>query len=219
MNVLSKLGCTPYFRLMSSAGVLALSLLWAATFPEKTSAGDLRPDRVIQTIVSQLVNELETNRSVLEADRSLLYAFVDEVIWPHLAIDKISKLILGTHFKAASMEQRQAFTNEFMALMVRTYATAMFEYTGREEIIFEPYQYEPDARTSIVQTLIILPGQNPVPVDYAFLRYADGRWKIYDVKIDGISLVLSYRRSYDQIIQRQGLDSLIESLRTQSDSS
>ena len=106
-----------------------------------------------------------------------------------------------------------------MDLMIRTYATAMFEYTGREEIIFEPYQYEPDARTSIVQTLIILPGQNPVPVDYAFLRYADGRWKIYDVKIDGISLVLSYRRSYDQIIQRQGLDSLIESLRTQSDSS
>ena len=94
----------------------------------------------------------------------------------------------------------------------------MFEYTGREEIVFEPYQYEPDARTSIVQTRIALPGQAPVPVDYAFLRYPDGRWKIYDVKIDGISLVLSYRRSYDQIIQRQGLDSLIESLRSQSDS-
>ena len=218
MKTLSNLGRTPDFRLTTIAGVLVLSLLWTAVFTEKANADDSRPDRVIQTIVSQLVNELETNRSVLEADRSLLYALVNEVLWPHLAIDKISKLILGTHFKAASVEQRQAFTDEFMALMVRTYATAMFEYTGREEIVFEPYQYEPDARTSIVQTRIALPGQAPVPVDYAFLRFATGRWKIYDVKIDGISLILSYRRSYNQIIQRQGLDSLIESLRAQSDS-
>ncbi|SVB38320.1 uncharacterized protein METZ01_LOCUS191174 [marine metagenome] len=200
----------------SMTAVFALTLLSTPVFIDDVIADGPRPDEAIRMIVSQLVNELESNRLALEADRDQLYALVNEVIWPHLATEKISKLILGAHFKAASAEQRQRFSDAFMALMVRTYATAMFEYTGREEIVFEPYQYEPADRTSLVQTRIALPGQAPVPVDYAFLRFKNGHWKIYDVKIDGISLVLSYRRSYNQIIRTQGLDSLIEALRAQS---
>ena len=99
--------------------------------------------------------------------------------------------------------------------MIRTYATAMFEYTGQEEIEYLPFVSDESARTALVQTRVRVPGQPPVPVDYAFLLSADGHWQIYDVRLDGISLVLSYRRSYDQIIRSKGLEALVHALETQ----
>ena len=102
-----------------------------------------------------------------------------------------------------------------MDLMIRTYATAMFEYTGQEEIEYLPLALDESDRTALVQTRVRVPGQAPVPVDYAFLRSVDGRWQIYDVRLDGISLVLSYRRSYDQIIRSKGLEALVHALETQ----
>jgi len=122
---------------------------------------------------------------------------------------------LGAHFKAASPELRNRFTRAFMDLMIRTYATAMFEYTGQEEIEYLPLALDESDPTALVQTRVRVPGQAPVPVDYAFLRSADGRWQIYDVRLDGISLVLSYRRSYDQIIRTKGFEALVYALETQ----
>ena len=176
---------------------------------------DQRPDTILHETVEQLLAELDSNRSTLAADKCQLYSLVNRLVLPQFAVDKISRLILGAHFKAASPDLRNRFTRAFMDLMIRTYATAMFEYTGQEEIEYLPFVLDESARTALVQTRVRLPGQAPVPVDYAFLRSADGRWQIYDVRLDGISLLLSYRRSYDQIIRSKGLEALVHALETQ----
>ena len=194
--------------------VLSVVLLFVFIAGQPARA-DQRPDSILHETVEQLLAELDSNRSTLAADKCQLYSLVNRLVLPQFAVDKISRLILGAHFKAASPDLRNRFTRAFMDLMIRTYATAMFEYTGQEEIEYLPFVLDESARTALVQTRVRLPGQAPVPVDYAFLRSVDGRWQIYDVRLDGISLVLSYRRSYDQIIRSKGLEALVHALETQ----
>jgi len=192
--------------------VLSAVMLFVAAEPARA---EQRPDTILRETVDQLLAELDSNRSTLTADKCQLYSLVNRLVLPQFAVDKISRLILGKHFQAASTDLRNRFTRAFMDLMIRTYATAMFEYTGQEEIEYLPFVLDESARTALVQTRVRVPGQVPVPVDYAFLRIVDGRWQIYDVRLDGISLVLSYRRSYDQIIQSKGLEALVHALETQ----
>ncbi len=176
---------------------------------------DQRPDTILRETVEQLLAELDSSRSTLTADKCQLYSLVERLVLSKFAVDKLSQLILGAHFKTAIPDLRNRFTHAFLDLMIRTYATAMFEYTGQEEIEYLPFVLDESARIALVQTRVRVPGQPPVPVDYAFLRSADGRWQIYDVKLDGISLVLSYRRSYDQIIRSNGLEALVQALEKQ----
>lgn len=196
-------------------GIVLSVLLLFVFMAAQPARADQRPDTILHETVEQLLAELDSNRSTLAADKCQLYSLVNRLVLPQFAVDKISRLILGTHSNAASPNLRNRFTRAFMQLMIRTYATAMFEYTGQEEIEYPPFVLDESARTALVQTRVRLPGQAPVPVDYAFLRSEDGRWQIYDVRLDGISLVLSYRRSYDQIIRSKGLEALVHSLETQ----
>jgi len=173
-------------------------------------------DEMIRTTVSRLIFELAERRPELESDAAALYAMVDDLVVPHIALDKISKLILGSHWKSASEVQRQHFTMGFKDLLIRSYATAMFEYTGQEELRYRPVKLKGGGRIAVVPTDLVIPGQAPIPVDYYCLLEKSEVWKIYDIQIDGISLILSYRNQYGQYIDTNGLDALIESLQSKT---
>jgi len=169
-------------------------------------------DEMIRSTVSGLILELSERRLELESDEGALYTMVDKLVVPHIALGKVSKLILGSHWKSASEVQRQHFTVGFKDLLIRSYATAMFEYTGQEELRYRPVNLKGGGRIAVVPTDLVIPGQAPIPVDYYCLLEKSGAWKIYDIQIDGISLILSYRNQYGQYIDTNGLDALIESL-------
>ena len=196
-------------------GIVLSAVMLFIFLAAQPARAEQRPDTILHETVDQLLAKLDSNRSALAADKCQLYSLVNRLVLPLFTVDKISRLILGAHFKTASPDLRNRFTRAFMGLMIRTYATAMFEYTGQEEIEYLPFVLDESARTALVQTRVRVSGQVPVPVDYAFLRSVDGRWQIYDVRLDGISLVLSYRRSYDQIIRSKGLEVLVHALETQ----
>ena len=170
------------------------------------------PDQLIQQTVEQLINELTEHKEKLKNDRNRLYEMVDRMIVEHIAVDKVAKLVLARHWREASTEQQTRFADAFKTLLIRTYATALFDYTGREEMNFRPLQLNDDDRTTVVRTDIKLPGEPAISVNYRFLRQENGDWKIFDVTIGGISLVTNYRASYAGIIQARGLDGLIEML-------
>ena len=200
---------------MRVSGVVLSAVMMVVSMAAQPARAEQRPDTLLRETVEQLLAELDSNRSTLAADKGQLYDLVNRLVRAQFAVDKITRLILGAHFKTADPDLRHRFTRAFMDLMIRTYATVMFEYTGQEEIEYLPLAFDESARTALVQTRVRDPGQAPVPVDYAFLRSADGRWQIYDVRLDGISLVLSYRRSYDQIIRTKGFEALVYALETQ----
>jgi len=169
-------------------------------------------DEMIQSTVNQLISELRERRAELEADHGALYALVENIVIPKIAVTKVSRLILGPHWKTASEEQRERFTTGFMNLLMRTYATAMFEYTGEQELRFGEVTLRAEGRIAVVPTEVVVPAQPPVPVDYYCLLTADGHWQIYDIQVDGISLIISFRNQYGEYIDANGIDALIESL-------
>ena len=170
------------------------------------------PDQVIRQTVERLIDELTERKAELERDRTQLYELVSRVIVEHIAVDKIAKLVLAQHWHNASLEQRTRFSDEFKKILIRTYASALFEYTGREEMNFQPLQLAGDERTAVVRTNVKLAGARAIQVNYNFLRLESGEWKIFDVTIDGISLVTIFQISYARVIQTEGLDGLISQL-------
>ena len=174
-------------------------------------------DEMIQSTVNQLISELRERRAELEADHGALYALVENIVIPRIAVTKVSRLILGPHWKTASEAQRERFTTGFMNLLMRTYATAMFEYTGEQELRFGEVTLRADGRIAVVPTEVVLPAQASVPVDYYCLLTTDGHWQIYDIQVDGISLIISFRNQYGEYIDANGLDALIESLEEKMD--
>ena len=170
------------------------------------------PDQVIRQTVERLIDELTERKAELERDRTQLYELVSRVIVEHIAVDKIAKLVLAQHWHNASLDQRIRFTDEFEKILIRTYASALFDYTGYEEMSFQPLQLTGDERTAVVRTDVKLPGVQAFPVNYKFLRLESGEWKIFDVTIEGISLVTIFQFSYARVIQTEGLDSLISQL-------
>ena len=187
--------------------VVLVSLLFSLAVHAATS-----PDQLIRQTVEQLIDELTERKAELERDRPQLYELVSRVIVEHIAVDKIAKLVLAQHWHNASLDQRIRFTDEFEKILIRTYASALFDYTGHEEMSFQPLQLKGDERTAVVRTDVKLPGVQAFPVNYKFFRLESGEWKIFDVTIDGISLVTIFQFSYARVIQTEGLDSLISQL-------
>lgn len=187
-----------------SFAVLALS---------HAAAANVTPDVVVENTINELIDQLESNRPELEQDKLKLYQMVEEVVVPHFEVKLIARLVLGKHWRAATEAQQNVFAEEFKKLLVRTYATALFEYTGNERMEIKPLRIRAGDTRTTVETKVILPGAPPVPVDYSFVLTDGEAWKIYDVKIDGISLVTTYRTSYGQAVESKGLDALIAELK------
>ncbi|MCP4828160.1 MAG: ABC transporter substrate-binding protein, partial [Proteobacteria bacterium] len=95
---------------------------------------------MIHSTVSRVLAELTDRRVELESDSALLYALVDEIVVPQIALQKVSRLILGRHWKGANEAQRERFTRSFKDLLIRSYAITMFEYTGKEELRYSPVE-------------------------------------------------------------------------------
>lgn len=196
---------------------LFLGLMAVVAMASNSAADGTMPDELVRTTINELIEELETRRAELEQDREMLYRMVEEVVVPHFEVPVIARLILARHWRGASEAQRAGFAEEFKKLLIRTYATALFEYTGKEKMEVKPLRRKEGERKARVETTVTLPDAPPIPVNYAFLLTDGDQWKIYDVEIDGISLVTNYRSSYNEIIQREGLDGLIEQLARKND--
>ncbi len=196
--------------------VMLLAVMLVVSVAAQPAQAEQQPDTLLRETIEQLLDELRSNRPKYEVDKCQLYSLVNDLVLPQFAIDKTVRLILGKHFKAASPEMRSRFTDAFMKMMIRTYATAMFEYTEQGLVPPPPeiLELNESAVTVLLRQRVPVAGQAPVLVDYVMWRSKDDHWRILDIRIDHISLVLSYRLSYDPIIKAKGLEALIHRLET-----
>ena len=167
-----------------------------------------QPDTLLRGTIEQLLDELRSNRSEYEADKCQLYSMVRNIVLPQFWVNKIVRIILGKHFKAASPEIQTRYSDAFMEMMIRTYATAMFDHTEQGLVPPPPETLEMDeaAGTALLRQRVPVSGQAPVLVDYVMWRNKNGHWQILDVSIDHISLVITYRLQYDSMIRKKGFD-------------
>jgi phospholipid transport system substrate-binding protein len=185
--------------------ILACLLLVSGAASHANAMG---PEELIKVTTDKLLKEFSANRATYEADHQSLYEMVDRIAVPHFDFQRMTKSVLGRHYDKAAPDLRNQFTEEFKTLLVRTYSQALFQYSG-EKIKFAPTETYKESK--IVREEIDVNQAVPVRLEY-FLTSNDGKWKVYDVRIDGISLVTTYRKSYDVTIGRRGLPVLIADL-------
>jgi phospholipid transport system substrate-binding protein len=173
------------------------------------AAGGLQePQQVIQRVSEQLRQRLQDK--AFTRDFAQVTRFVDGVIYPHADFDVIAPLVLGKHWKTADPAERERFKNEFRTLLIRSYSRAFVEYNNWT-LRFQPADAG-DGKKVVVKTEVLQPGQKPVRVDYRMFN-GKGGWKVYDIIIEGVSLVTNYRSSFSEDIQRKGsLSALNDSL-------
>lgn len=197
--------------LLLTAGLALSAPLAANAEPQEAapSTANADPQEVVRSTADAVLHEVETRRSELEAAPEQIYALVEQYVLPNFDFELMSRLALGRHWASATPEQQAQFTEGFRELLVRTYATALLNYSG-QKITYLPFELPADAERVRVPTQVFAaPGSPPVPVDYELFQ-RDDAWRVYDVRIDGISMLQNYRTSFTNEIRRYQLSGLIE---------
>ena len=164
-------------------------------------SGELQqPQQLIQDISETLKQRLKDK--VFAQDFRRVTQFVNGVIEPHTDFDKIAPLVLGKHWNSASSTEQNQFKHEFQTLLVRAYSRAFVEYSDWT-IQYLPLDMASNSTKTMVKTKVLQRSIQPVEVNYRMFL-SNGEWKVYDIIIDGVSLVTNYRSSFSEDIQRSG---------------
>jgi phospholipid transport system substrate-binding protein len=185
-------------------------LLWCVLFQQSVLATELAPEVLIRNASDQVLSRIQSNPGQFQQDPTKLYALVDEVVLPHFDFATMTDLALGRYQNKISAEQKQLITHEFRILLVRTYAKALLEYND-QKIIYLPIEGSLEGGDVTVRTEIEQAGGFPIPLNYSLKQGKQG-WKVYDISVDDISLVMNYRSSFSREIRKNGVDGLIKTL-------
>jgi phospholipid transport system substrate-binding protein len=176
-----------------------------------TAVAETAPDALVKKTSEEVLEIVRNDQEIQNGNQQKIFALAEEKIMPNFDFDRVCRLVLGRNWANASKEQQANFQNEFRTLLLRTYASALSKYRN-QTIQYLPYRAQPDAKRVTVKTQIIQPGAQPIAIDYS-LENGDNGWKVYDIVIEGISLVTNYRSQFsNEIRQSGGMDGLIQRL-------
>jgi len=191
--------------------VATLLLAAAGLLPAQQALAQKAPDELVKSVAEDVLAIVRQDRALREGDTSRMAQLIEEKIVPHFDFERMTRLAVGRAWRQATPEQRQQLIHEFRRLLVRSYSAA---YSTYNHIVVEvkPLKLQPGDEDVQVNTLIKLPGgAPPVNVDYSMVN-TNPDWKVYDVTVDGISLVTTYRTTFAEEVSKGGIEGLIESL-------
>ena len=194
------------------AGLLAGGGASAADAPKAapTQVDTSGPSQLIESSANILLSGIDARRAEFRKDPTGLYKLVSETLLPHFDTPYAAQLVLGVHWRKATPDQRRRFVEAFYNSLLYTYGDAMVDFTADRLKVF-PTKVDADAARATVRTEIKRSNGTKVAVNYS-LRKVDGEWKAWDVVIDGISYVKSYREDYGAEVSQKGLDAVIARL-------
>ena len=195
-----------FLRSMVLAVAAACVLAASATFAVDTGAP---AQDLVKHVTSRIIEELESEHESLQENPERIYELADRLVLPYFDFERMARRVLGKRWKATTPEQQRRFVSAFRTLLVRTYAIVLNEYRGQTLTYLEPVTRKKDDEI-VVPVLIDLSGSQTVRVAYAMHGSGSGSdWKVFDVAIDGVSLVTNYRSSFRSEVARHGIEGLI----------
>ena len=200
---------TTDIRRVTTLMVMVASIL-AGSMALAASTGSAAAQQLVMEVTSSIVEELTSRREFLRNDPQGVHDLVDRLVLPHFDFERMSRRVLGKRWKQASPEQRRRFVSAFRSMLVRTYATVLNEYRGQTLTWLDPVPRKKDNEV-LVPLNIGVDGRRTVRVVYAM--HGDGKdWKVFDVAVEGVSIVTNYRASFRSRIAQDGIEGLIASL-------
>ena len=190
-----------------------LSLILMLAMPAMAATG---PEQLIRETSDKVLDEIRTNSAQYQSDPQGVYDLVNTVVLPHFDFSAMTDRALGRYKDDVNEQQRPEIINEFRMLLVRTYSSALLEYTD-QVLVYLPMEGSEAEGEVTVRTEIEQAGGFPIPINYV-LRNGDDGWKVLDISVDEVSLVTNYRSSFARAIKKNGVDGLIETLRARNGS-
>ena len=187
-----------------------LFLLLGLSFAGGALAQEQNPEALVKKMTDDVLTAIKGDKQLAAGDRQKALKLAEEKILPHVDFGEATRLAVGRAWNDASPEQRKRLVAEFRSMLVRTYSNAIGAYEGQTMRVL-PVRMKPDDTEVTVRNQFIRAGGKPVAVDYQMLK-KDAGWKIYDISVEGVSLVLTYRSEFDTIVKQQGIEGLIKRL-------
>jgi phospholipid transport system substrate-binding protein len=189
---------------------ISFCALFALLIP-LAQAEALAPDVLVKSITEEVVAILKRDKDIQSGDTKKVADLIATKIVPHFDFIRMTRIAMGRNWRLASPDQQKNLAGEFKTLLVRTYSTALSNFRD-QQIDYKPLRAKPEDTEVTVKSDVKQSGSSqPVAIDYEMEKTPDG-WKVYDVKVGGVSLVTTYRDTFASEVRDHGVDGLIKSL-------
>ena len=176
----------------------------------QVQAQTVAPDALARSVTDEVIAIIRADKDIQAGNQKKVVELVEGKVAPHFAFATMTQLAMGRNWRQANAEQQKRLIAEFHTLLVRTYTTAFVQYRD-QRVDYKPLRMAAGDTDVVVQSLIKQNRGAPVAVDYS-MEKTDSGWKVYNVKIEGISLIENYRNTFNTEIQKNGVDGLIKAL-------
>ena len=193
-------------RLATAAAAAAFALSLGALAQEQA------PDALVKSVTLEVVGIIQ--KDIKDGDRRKLVSLIEEKVLPHFNFNAMTSSAVGRNWDKATPEQKSRLVDEFKTLLVRTYASSLAAYSN-QRFDFRPLRAKPTDTDVTVNVRVLQSGSEPVQIDYDMEKRPNG-WKVWDVRVAGISLVANYRTEFDNQVRQGGIDGLIKTLQAKN---
>ena len=187
-----------------------IKLLFLAVFFSLNTIAALGPEDLVKKTAEDVLFAIKADEEIQKGNKEKIYQLAEEKILPNFDFEKVARLVLGRAWRSASDDQKKDFIIEFRTLLLKTYAVALSKYKN-QKIEFKPTRMSDSDEIVIVKSEIIQSVAQPIRVNYA-LSKSTGKWLVFDIVIEGVSLVTNYRSQFSSVIRKNGMDVLIRKL-------
>ena len=206
---------SPTFARFAIAAATA-ALVMAGGTRAQAPAEILAPDQLVKNVTVEVMDIIQKDKDIQKGDRKKVIALIEAKVLPHFNFQAMTASAAGRNWEKASAEQKARLTDEFKTLLVRTYSSALAAYST-QKFDFRPLRAKPTDTDVTVFVRILQSGDQPVTIDYDMEKRPNG-WKVWDVRVGGISLVANYRTEFDNLIRESGVEGLIKALNAKNTS-
>lgn len=186
---------------------LVLSFFVAASAAAQQQLG---PEELVRKVTADILDAIHSDKQLQAGDKKKALALAEQKVLPHIDFREATVLAMGKSWYSATPAQQAQVVNEFRSLLVRIYSNAIDVYRGQTMKVM-PVRLPAGATEVVVRNQYLREGRPPVPVEYSMKKTPEG-WKIYDISVEGVSLVLTYRAEFENITRTSGVDGLIKRL-------
>ena len=182
----------------------------ASGFALGAGAQELAPAELVQKITDEVLAAIKSDKELAAGDKQKAIKLAEEKVLPYIDFEQSTRLAVGRAWKQATPEQQKRLVTEFRNMLVRTYANAVQVYQGQTLKVL-PSRGKADPEDTVVRTQYVRAGGQPLPIEF-HMRQAGKTWKVYDIVVEGVSLVMTYRSEFDAVVKQEGIDGLIKRL-------
>jgi phospholipid transport system substrate-binding protein len=199
----------PAFASFAAAAAAAAIMLSGSALAQ---ANEVAPDALVKSVTEKVVGIIQ--KDIKDGDRKKLVALIETEVLPHFNFQTMTASAVGRNWDKTTPEQKARLSEEFKTLLVRTYSSALAAYSS-QKFDYRPLRAKPTDTDVTVNVRVMQQGAQPVTIDYDMEKRPNG-WKVWDVRVGGISLVANYRTEFDTLIRDSGVEGLIKALQTKN---